>query len=166
VTLGSPAKRAAPIERTSCFYGRWTTGWVGYPSVALASLTVRRGPAHREATMQVTIHRSLRLRSRLPRPEREPSDMANEMLIRIIRGLSTSCTLSVLEQQILYHFLFGRSAELTGGRLGIREATVARHLHRIHAKTGTESRRDLLHLGLRLAEQHGITDGESTSVAA
>lgn len=105
-------------------------------------------------------------RSRSPRPEREPSDMATEMLLRIIHGLSTRCTLSVLDQQILYHFLFGRSAELTGCRLGIREVTVAKHIHRIHAKTKTDSRRALLELGLRTAKQHEAAGQESTSALA
>lgn len=105
-------------------------------------------------------------RTRSPRPEREPSDMANEMLLRIICGLSTCCTLSILDQQVLYHFLFGRSAEQTARRLGIREATVAKHLHRIHAKTRTDSRRGLLELGLQLAKQHGITGTESSSALA
>jgi len=83
--------------------------------------------------------------------------MANEMLVRIIYGLSTCCTLSILDHQVLYHFLFGRSAELTGRRLGIREATVDRHLRRIYVETRTDSRRGLLELGLRLAKQHGVT---------
>src|SRR5690606_22382392 len=116
-----------------------TPGRLGDPPVALASLTVRPASAHGEATMHVTARRSFsyRTRTRTPRPEREPSDMANEMLVRIIFGLSTCCTLGILDQQILYHYLFGRSAELTARRLGIREATVARHLQRVHAKTKT-----------------------------
>jgi DNA-binding CsgD family transcriptional regulator len=109
--------------------------------------------------MHVTARRSFSYRSRprSPRPEREPSDMANEMLVRIIFGLSTCCTLGILDQQILYHYLFGRSAELTGRRLGVREGTVAKHLHRIHTKTKTDSRKGLLELGLRLAKQHEST---------
>lgn len=79
--------------------------------------------------------------------------MATEMLIRIIYGLSTRCTLGILDQQLLFHFLFGRSAEATAQRLGVREATVDKHLRRIYAKTETDSRRGLLHLGLSLAKQ-------------
>lgn len=83
--------------------------------------------------------------------------MAVEMLMRINRGLSTCWSLSIRDQQILYHFLFGRSAALTGTRLGLRETTVHKHLHRIYAKTGTVDRRGLIQLGLALAKQHGIT---------
>ncbi|MFO7564947.1 MAG: hypothetical protein R6X02_20045 [Enhygromyxa sp.] len=92
--------------------------------------------------------------------------MANEMLVRIIYGLSTCCNLSILDRQILYHFLFGRSAELTARRLEIREATVSKHLHRIHAKTRTDSRKGLLELGLRLAKQQGLTGVGSSSAQA
>jgi DNA-binding CsgD family transcriptional regulator len=90
--------------------------------------------------------------------------MATEMLVRIIHGLSTCCTLGILDQQLLYHFLFGRSAEVTGARLGVREATVEKHLQRIYAKTQTDSRRGLLELGLRLAKQ--LEAAESTSALA
>jgi DNA-binding CsgD family transcriptional regulator len=103
--------------------------------------------------MHTTVRRPLTSRSRSPRPEREPSDMATEMLVRIIRGLSSCCTLGILDQQLLFHFLFGRSAEATGSLLGIREATVEKHLQRIYAKTQTDNRRGLLELGLRLAKQ-------------
>jgi DNA-binding CsgD family transcriptional regulator len=92
--------------------------------------------------------------------------MANEMLIRIIKGLSTRAALSVVEQQVLYHFLFGRSAELTGARLGIRDTTVHKHLHRIYAKTRTESRRALIDLGVRLADEHGIPALRLTPLSA
>lgn len=79
--------------------------------------------------------------------------MATEMLIRILYGLSSRCTLSILDQQLLFHFLFGRSAAVTAQRLGIRESTVEQHLQRIYAATETDSRRGLLHLGLSLAQQ-------------
>jgi DNA-binding CsgD family transcriptional regulator len=108
--------------------------------------------------MNATARRSYSSTSRQPRPEREPSDMANEMLARVIKGLRTCCPLGARDQQVLYHYLFGRSAEATGQRLGIRETTVHKHLHRIFSKTHTDSRRELLELGLQLAKQHRIVD--------
>ena len=88
--------------------------------------------------------------------EREPSDMAKELLHRVLGGLGRSMSLSVRDQQVLFHFLYGRSPALVGKQLDIRETTVHKHLHRIYARTGTESRRELLHLGRRLADQHGL----------
>jgi DNA-binding CsgD family transcriptional regulator len=88
--------------------------------------------------------------------DREPSDMANEMLTRIIEGLGRALPLSARERELLYHFLFGHDAAATGSRLGIRDTSVHKHLHRIYAKSGTNSRRGLLEFGLRLADQHGI----------
>jgi DNA-binding CsgD family transcriptional regulator len=85
-----------------------------------------------------------------------PSDMANEMLTRIIEGLSRAFPLSPRERELLYHFLFGVSAAVTGERIGIRETSVHKHLHRIYAKSGTETRRGLLEFGLALANQHRI----------
>jgi DNA-binding CsgD family transcriptional regulator len=126
--------------------------------VALPSLTVRPTLAHRGPTMNATARRSYSSTSRQPRPEREPSDMANEMLAQVIKGLATCCTLSARDQHMLYHYLFGRSAEATGQRLEMRDTTVHKHLHRIFIKTQTDSRRELLELGLQLAKQHRITD--------
>lgn len=134
--------------------------------MALAWLTVRPARLHRETTMHHTARRPFTTRARLSRREREPSDMATEMLIRIIYGLSTRCTLSILDQQLLFHFLFGRSAELTGQRLGIREAMVAKHLQRIYARTETDSRRALLHLGLSLANALEVDTSRSTTARA
>ena len=88
--------------------------------------------------------------------DRAPSDMANEMLTRIIEGLRRAIPLSAREQELLYHFLFGHNAAATGERIGIRETSVHKHLHRVYAKTGTNNRRALLEYGLRLANQHGI----------
>jgi DNA-directed RNA polymerase specialized sigma24 family protein len=107
--------------------------------------------------MDTTIRRSYSSRP-LPRPERDPSDMANEMLARVLAGLSTVCRLDARDKTLLYHYLFGRSAEATGQRLGIRETTVHKHLHRIFLETNTETRRELLELGLRLAKQRGVAD--------
>jgi DNA-binding CsgD family transcriptional regulator len=106
--------------------------------------------------MNATIRRSYSSTSRRPRPEREPSDMANEMLARVIKGLGTCCRLGERDKTLLYHYLFGRTAEATGQRLGLRETTVHKHLHRIYGETRTDTRRELLELGLRLAKQHGI----------
>ena len=92
--------------------------------------------------------------------------MATEMLIRILYGLSTRCTLSILDQQLLFHFLFGRSAALTAQRLGIREITVEKHLQRIYAATETDSRRGLLQLGLSLAKQLESGSAQPTSARA
>jgi hypothetical protein len=80
--------------------------------------------------MNATARRSYSSTSRQPRPEREPSDMANEMLARVIKGLRTRCPLSARDQHLLYHYLFGRSAEATGQR-PIRDTTVQHspHLH-------------------------------------
>ncbi|KIG14408.1 hypothetical protein DB30_06751 [Enhygromyxa salina] len=88
--------------------------------------------------------------------DRVPSDMANEMLTRIIEGLSRAFPLSARERELLYHFLFGHDAAATGERLGIRDTSVHKHLHRVYAKSGTNSRRGLLEVGLRLADRHGI----------
>jgi DNA-binding CsgD family transcriptional regulator len=108
--------------------------------------------------MNATARRSYSAISRQPRPEREPSDMANEMLARVIKGIARCCPLTARDQHLLFHYLFGRSAEATGQRLGIRETTVHKHLHRIFSKTHTDNRRELLELGLRVAKQHGIHD--------
>jgi DNA-binding CsgD family transcriptional regulator len=108
--------------------------------------------------MNATARRSYTSASRQPRPEREPSDMAKEMLARVIKGLATCCPLTTRDQTLLYHYLFGRSPEATGQRLSMRETTVHKHLHRIFSKTHTDSRRELLELGLRLAKQHGIVN--------
>jgi DNA-binding CsgD family transcriptional regulator len=116
--------------------------------------------------MNAAARRSYSSSSRLPRPEREPSDMANEMLARVIKGLAMSCSLSARDQLLLYHYLFGRTAEATGQRLGVRETTVHKYLHRIYTKTHTDSRRELLELGLRVAKQHRITDKRITLALA
>jgi DNA-binding CsgD family transcriptional regulator len=126
--------------------------------VALPSLTVRPSRLHRAPTMNAAARRSYSSTSRQPRPEREPSDMANEMLARVLKGIATCCPLDNRDQHLLYHYLFGRTAEATGQRLGIRDTTVHKHLHRIFTKTHTDNRRELLELGLRLAKQHGISD--------
>lgn len=88
--------------------------------------------------------------------ERVPSDMANEMLTRIIEGLSRALPLSARERELLHHFLFGHSAAATGEKLGIRDTSVHKHLHRLYAKSGTNSRRSLMEYGLRLANRYGI----------
>jgi DNA-binding NarL/FixJ family response regulator len=124
--------------------------------VALPSLTVRTSWLHLGPKMNATARRSYSSISRQPRPEREPSDMANEMLARVLEGIATCCPLTTRDQHLLYHYLFGRSAEATGQRLGIRDTTVHKHLHRIFSTTHTDSRRALLELGLRKAKQHGI----------
>ncbi len=101
-----------------------------------------------------------RSRNRKPTPskyEREPSDMAVEMLTRILRALWVRHTLSIREQQVLFHYLYGRSPALTGERLGLRETTVHKHLHRVFARTRTSSRRELIDLGLEIARAQGIS---------
>ena len=97
------------------------------------------------------------------KPEREPSDMAIEMLTRILRGLWLRYELSIRDQQILFHYLFGRTPEQTGARLSLRETTVHKHLHRVYAKTNPATRRELIELGLELARAHGIAGSSSVN---
>ncbi|PRQ05669.1 LuxR C-terminal-related transcriptional regulator [Enhygromyxa salina] len=91
--------------------------------------------------------------------DRVPSDMAVELLTRIIEGLGRAFPLSARERELLRHFLFGHDAAATGERLGIRETSVHKHLHRIYAKSGTNNRRGLLQHGLRLANRAQLGSG-------
>jgi DNA-binding CsgD family transcriptional regulator len=101
-----------------------------------------------------------------PKPEREVSDMAHEMLTRILGGLRRVVPLSERERAVLYQVLFGRTAEAAGARLGLRETTVHKHMHRVYARTGTSTRRELLELGLSVAKQHELRAMSSRRVLA
>lgn len=85
-----------------------------------------------------------------PIDERPVSDMAHEMLLRALAGLHRALLFGDRDEQVLYHYLFGRSCERIGAGLGLRESTVHRILHRVFARTRTKTRRELLHCGLRL----------------
>ncbi|PRQ04221.1 Bacterial regulatory protein, luxR family [Enhygromyxa salina] len=54
------------------------------------------------------------------------------------------------EQEVLHYVLFGHTPAAIAWRLEIRETTVHKHIHRIFAKTNTDTRKRLLDLALRL----------------
>lgn len=82
--------------------------------------------------------------------------MALELIEQIVDALMASFAFNEYEEQVVHHMLFGRSCHAIGDRLGIRETTVHKHMHRVFAKTGTQDRRGLYDLGLRLAAVRSI----------
>jgi DNA-binding CsgD family transcriptional regulator len=76
---------------------------------------------------------------------------AVDLLAPLVDALATRFALSPVETSVLGLVLAGRNCERIAARLGLRETTVHKHLHRVCAKTGTESRQELFDLGLRLA---------------
>lgn len=93
-----------------------------------------------------------RPRTRTNKFERPVSDMAHELLVRIIGGLGTTIVLDRRDREVLYHYLFGRNPEQVAAELGLRDTTVHKHLHRVFLRTGVETRRGLLELGRELSE--------------
>lgn len=96
--------------------------------------------------------------SLLPLDERPISDLASEQLEHVIAGLRLAVLLCERDEQILRHYLFGRSCAATAAHVGLRETTVHKHLHRLFSRTQTQSRRELLHHGLQLDRQRARWD--------
>ena len=94
-----------------------------------------------------------------PIDERPVSDMAHEMLLRALAGLHRVMLVGGRDEQVLYHYLFGRSCERIGAGLGLRESTVHRILHRVFARTQTTTRRELLGCALRLHAERELASG-------
>jgi DNA-binding NarL/FixJ family response regulator len=103
--------------------------------------------------MIAATHRARTSTARVPKSERPISDMAHEMLTRVIAGLSTVIVLDKRDREVLYHYLFGRDSERVATELDLRETTVHKHLHYVFLRTQTTNRRALLQLGLALADQ-------------
>ena len=83
--------------------------------------------------------------------------MTSELIEKLVGALLSSFTLGEWEEQVVHHMLFGRSSHAIAYRLGIRETTVHKHMHRVFAKTSTQDRRGLYELGLRLAAVQSIS---------
>lgn len=88
--------------------------------------------------------------------EDEHANRTNALISQLVDALVSAHRLSDYEEQVIHHVLFGRSCGAIAWRLGLRETTVHKHMHRILAKTGCDARRDLYTLGLRLAARAGI----------
>jgi DNA-binding NarL/FixJ family response regulator len=82
--------------------------------------------------------------------EEEQVARTNELITQLVDALVHAFPLSEWEEQVVHHVLFGRNCGAIGWRLGIRETTVHKHMHRLYAKTGCDSRRELYDLALRL----------------
>lgn len=126
--------------------------------MALPSLTVRPSRPNTDQEMDTTARlnarRFLAPRPLAPRPlapKNEDSVRSNELLTRLVETLTRTFAFSPREQQVLDGVLFGHTAAAIAWRLGIRETSVHKHMHRIFAKTKTDSRKRLLDLALRLA---------------
>jgi DNA-binding NarL/FixJ family response regulator len=82
--------------------------------------------------------------------------MTSELVDRLVDALMAAFALSEWEEQVVHHMLFGRSCHAIGRKLGIRETTVHKHIHRVFGKTHTQDRRGLYDLALRLAAVQAI----------
>jgi DNA-binding NarL/FixJ family response regulator len=135
--------------------------------VALPSLTVRGVGSHAVFTMNATAHAARTLPVARPlapvttraarRDETENAVRTCYLTARLVDALIETYTLGEAEQQIVNHLLFGRSSKAIAQRLGIRETTVHKHMHRIFAKTKTDNRRELFDFALRLSAQRSFT---------
>lgn len=129
--------------------------------MALSSLTVRGLRLHLGFTMHATVRLNIArtlptpaLPSTLPhRNETQRCVRHSEVVNQLVDALLTGFELSVYEEQVVHHMLLGRSCESIAWRLGIRNTTVHKHMHRIYAKTGTSDRAELYRLALWLAAQ-------------
>jgi DNA-binding CsgD family transcriptional regulator len=129
--------------------------------VALPSLTVRVLARHLGRTMNATVR--LDVARTLPTPplpctlpqrnETERCARTSEVIDRLGDALLQVFSLTIYEEQVVHHMLFGRSCEAIAWRLGIRSTTVHKHMHRIYAKTGSRDRAELYAIALRLAAQ-------------
>lgn len=79
-----------------------------------------------------------------------------QLIHRLVDSLERSFPLDEWEQQVVHHVLFGRSCGAIAWRLGIRETTVHKYMHRLFAKTGCDCRKDIYDLALRLAAREQI----------
>ncbi|PRP90158.1 Bacterial regulatory protein, luxR family [Enhygromyxa salina] len=89
-----------------------------------------------------------------------------ELIKRLVDSLERAFRLGEYELQVVHHVLFGRSCGAIAWRLGIRETTVHKHLHRLFAKTRCDSRRELYDLALRLAARDEIVGSFGRTAAA
>ena len=89
--------------------------------------------------------------------DRPLSDMAAELLAEIIAGLRVLADFDPTDERVLQHFLQARGpvdAKLAA-KLELDAFELRRRVASIHAATGTQTRRQLLTLGLALARRQG-----------
>jgi DNA-binding CsgD family transcriptional regulator len=98
------------------------------------------------------------------RNETERCVQTSEVIDHLVDALLGVFELTIYEEQVVQHMLFGRSCEAIAWRLGIRSTTVHKHMHRIYAKTGARDRGELYAIALRLAAQ--CTDAGRERLAA
>lgn len=151
--------------------------------MALPSLTVRGSGSHAVLEMNATAHAASTLALTRPNaPATRPSTPATRRLsrrdetenavrtcyltARLVDALIEAFAFGEYEVQIVNHLLFGRSIRNIATRLGIRETTVHKHMHRIFAKTRTETRRELYDFALRLSAQRSIAKARRVRTAA
>ncbi|KIG12456.1 hypothetical protein DB30_01448 [Enhygromyxa salina] len=92
-------------------------------------------------------------------PPREPSThgvRVSAYLRQLVDAATEAFAFTRNERLVVRHLLYGRSAAVIAGRLGIRETSVHKHMHRIFAVTKTDSRKRLLDLALRLAARRSV----------
>jgi DNA-binding CsgD family transcriptional regulator len=87
------------------------------------------------------------------RNETERCVRTSEVIDRLVDALLDTYAMTLHEEQVIHHMLFGRSCEAIAWRLGIRSTTVHKHMHRIYAKTSTRDRAELYAVALRLVVQ-------------
>ena len=144
-----------------------TPGRVGAPSVALPSLTVRPLGPHLEVQMNAATATARPLAALAPArmPGRVPPVKHDEtervltrgtLIPRLADAVLTTVSLGSRERRVLREVLAGRSCEAIARDMGLRTTTIHKHLHRIHAKTGTDSRRALYDFALRQAAYASI----------
>jgi DNA-binding NarL/FixJ family response regulator len=94
-----------------------------------------------------------------PQPQVDQDEQllrTNELIVLLFDALVRSHRFSARERAVLRHVLLGRSSAVIAQRLGLRETTVHKHMHSIFARTGTDGRRRLYDLALRLAAQRSL----------
>ena len=91
---------------------------------------------------------------------------ASALIERLVDALMATYGFGAYEEQVVHHMLLGRSCHSIANRLGIRETTVHKHMHRVFARTKCEDRRGLYDHALRLAAVRSITKGSSWRMAA
>lgn len=142
--------------------------------MALPSLTVRPSGLHAVFTMNAAT--ALRFAAHTapaaaytPTGPSGPSGPSGEearcvrlsdLLAPLVEALAATFTLSEVEVEIVRLLLANRSCARIALRLGLRETTVHKHLHRICAKTNTNGREQLFDLGLRLSARESVVSSQ------
>jgi DNA-binding NarL/FixJ family response regulator len=90
----------------------------------------------------------------------------NELVALLFDALVRTHRFSAREREVLQQVLLGRNSGVIARRLGLRETTVHKHMHSIFARTGTDERRRLYDLALRLAAQRSILQPRRLAVVA